>query len=39
MDYITALKNLIEKAKREHNKEEAQRLAELLRITQERGNK
>jgi hypothetical protein len=39
MDYITALKNLLEKAEREHDKDQARQLAELLRINQERGNK
>ena len=39
MPYILALKNLLEKAEREHNKAEADKLRHLLELTQERGNK
>ena len=39
MDYIAALKNLIEKAEREHNKAEADKLRHLLELAKARGNK
>lgn len=37
MSYSEALKNLIEKAEREHNKAEADKLRHLLKLAQERG--
>lgn len=39
MSYSEALKNLIAKAEREHNKAEADKLRHLLKLAQERGNK
>ena len=39
MPYILALQNLLEKAERERNKTEADKLRHLLEIAQERGNK
>ena len=36
MEYIKALENLIEKAKRERNAQELKTLTELLKITEQR---
>ena len=37
MDYLTALKNLHEKAQREHDKDRAQVLAELIKGQEKKG--